>query len=152
MLSLFCSYSSPLLSRCTPSLLSPSPSTETIKLMRPEVGAAAVVCFLSFLPRPSRLSLHLLHPLTYSFSPVYAISFPSLSFCLFATAAKLCLSGDSGDRHFISAFLTSWCWVCVNMCVCVCTYGSDEGSWLMGGGEAGFIVVLLLLLHTLRQR
>lgn len=156
----------PLLPPRSPSLLSPSMSTETIKLMRPEVGAAAGGCSLSF-PPPTipfialslSVSLSSLILALLFLPPLFA---SPLSVCRFIIScllllADLCHSSKaqlcSGDRHFISALLTSWWRACVNMCV-------RDGSWLMGGGlvvvdwgwgRAGFVVVLLLL-HTLRQR
>lgn len=110
-----------------PSLLSPSLSSETIKLMRPEVGAAAAGGCSRLLSSPLSfpsitLSFSLILSLTLSLL-VFQSLFPSPSrpsvdllsvacCCCRQTFAvlqqKLCYSGDSGDRHFISALLTSW--------------------------------------------
>lgn len=126
--------------------------------MRPEVGAAAAGGCSPLLSSPLSfssitLSPSLILPLTLPL-PVFQSLFPSPSrpsvdllsvaccccCCCWQTFAvlqqKLCYSGDSGDRHFISALLTSWWWTCVNICVCarVRAWAMMVAGWCVGGG------------------
>lgn len=108
--------------------------------MRPEVGAAAGGCSLFSSPNyPFYHSLSLSSPLILALLFLPPLFASPLSVCRFIIGcllllADLCHSSKallcSGDRHFISALLTSWWRACVNMCV-------RDGSWLMGGGLNG---------------